>query len=196
MSRSCVNSRCVTLASTSSKDYTGILLTNSRLRFAIENGYRVAVNVDSAATVSFSGVFASDEVVGSSGITRKSFNVLIQYFNTRLPGAVSTAAATIVTMPLKATVAETRYYIPTTLTAGLNLPSGIYQFDILVTPLLTEPTASASATTSASDYDTYYYDTETAVDAALSDSLLASTSTPYSVYGAGKLTVQVVRKMA
>lgn len=133
--------------------------------------------MDSSVTVAFTGTFSSVDV----GTTAKSFNVFIQYFNTRLPTNIFTLVGAIVTLPERASSTAAGYYVPVTLVASAPLAAGLYQFDILVTPLVSEPTTTSTGT-SIVNYD------------YSADAILGAD--PYQVFGAGKLSIETTRKAA
>lgn len=182
---------CTNLTLSYCKEYRGVTFTASRTRIADENGYRVAVNADSTVVVAFTGSLTSQDLIPEPDITFSTFTVSLRYFNTRRQYNKHVFATAIVSTPLLTGVGADQYYVPVSLVGSLNLCPGIYQFDVLVTPLLTSPITTTVTdicdSDSDSDSDGDGHNCTTYVDDVVAPSV-------YHVFGLGRLSIEVARK--
>jgi hypothetical protein len=167
---------CADVSSTYSKHYPVTNFTVDRTRFASEDGYRVAVNCESNVLVSFTGTLTNVDVVTEGGLSFSNFVVCVSYFNVRLPSYKHVLAKVAVSLPFRPVdiFPPVEYFVPITLTGVAPLCSGIFQFDVEVTPLL--PGASACSAVCDSNED--------------DDIMLPA----FNVNGCGALSIEIIRK--
>ena len=168
-----------------SKKYGPVTFTQQRQRFALEAGYRVAVNTESTTSVSFTGTLTNclDSTLG-----KPNFYASLRYYNVRMPTHKHMLSRVSVSLPPSSlSTGEGDWFVPFVLTGTASLPPGIYQFDVLITPFTTHAAGdddddAATVLSDGSGGDSHHHD---------DDSVPPDT---YQLSGDGVLSIHVIRR--
>ena len=186
------SSYCTDISVSYSKTYKSTTFTRYRHRFASEQGYRIAVNTETTVNVSFTGSLTN------CLNTTASFSLSLRYFNVRLPSHRHILSRVSISLPVSSLTDGTGdWFVPFVLTGTASLPPGIYQFDVLVYPIVPSATADDSSCCSSdtgSDTESVSSSSSGCSSSSSSTATACPPPTTYKLTGDGVLSIHGIKK--